>query len=252
MKVSSRVLGVILLSVVTTNFVVADKGDDIQPEVYVDISEKAQQDAVKYDGWRVIAGGSYLWSFFEASCGTNNTKRSLNSFVLTLGVEKAKKFMGKFIGALNAMVSIRKSQKEDGDWSQFNADYLALRGAAYSGNKWATCKTNSAIPEINFRAGYILKRYKIVGYIILGVARSSVVYEYYAEGLTPAKVTSAVFLPKFGIGAEMKINKKWGVACEWATTFSRSSNKNVDAANHQTKSGMSLVRLMVSFTLPNV
>ena len=89
-------------------FAVAE--EEGEPTVYVDVSKKAQEEATKYDGPKLLAGLSYSWVSFQASVtnGLKSTKKEVNNFMLTVGVDYSKKLKKKFLAGMCVIADVWK------------------------------------------------------------------------------------------------------------------------------------------------
>ena len=116
--VSSFCLGLLFFSTVAAI-------DDSRPEVYIDISRRAQLNAIRFDGWKIIGGVAYSMASFEACTKTTpaTTERSLNNFMLIAGVDYSKKFKNKYLLGVSVLADFWKAQKKTGDWQAINQSF---------------------------------------------------------------------------------------------------------------------------------
>lgn len=235
-------------------FAVAE--EEGEPTVYVDVSKKAQEEATKYDGPKLLAGLSYSWVSFQASVtnGLKSTKKEVNNFMLTVGVDYSKKLKKKFLAGMCVIADVWKGQKKTGSWSDMNNDYNTFRGPTFNafGERHAELTTANIIPEVSLRGGYLFKQLKSAAFVKAGIQRVEGTYRYRAGLHETSKVKALAWVPLIGIGGEKRINKKFGVRMELNFPLNRTVKKYNDLVEHQTKMGRRTVRLMGTLSVPGV
>ena len=149
--------------------------DDSGPEIYSDISKKAQQNAIKYDGLKILGGLTYSMASFDATIrtGLTRSKQNIDNFMLSVGLDYSKKFKKSFIIGGMFLLDFWKSQRKEGDMQIFNYDYydrtLSSWGpeySTYSGELKTPCMT----PELAIKGGYIFRNMGTIAFFKAGSA----------------------------------------------------------------------------------
>lgn len=232
--------------------------EDSGPEIYSDISQKAQQNAVKYDGWKILGGLSYSMSSFNATIrtGSSRTKQSMDNFMLSVGIDYSKKFKKRFIIGGTFLLDFWKSQKNSGDMQIFNYDYYDRNveswGSSYN-NFSGELKVPCMIPEISLKGGYIFRNMGTIAFLKLGVQRMQAEYTYYVDGIRISSVNAIKYIPLIGIGGHKRFNKKWGVSFELNVPYKREYEGETDYGSkmyHKVKMGRTTVRVLATYSIP--
>ncbi len=239
-------LGMIVLNVVSED-------NNYQPKVYADITKQAQEQAVKYDGIKLLFGLGYSFADFNASLTdrNNNTKNSMNHFMLTIGCDYSKALKHNIILGASLLMDIWKKQKKSNYWSGLNADYDSVRGHLYGGNKDGDVQNSSLIPEISLKAGYIFKSLKSYAGIKLGVIRLEGTYRYRVNNYEISSTKYNGFTPFFGFVAFKNINNKFGVMIEINKSLNKKSKRSFDSVEQQTKMNSTTVRILGTIQMKN-
>lgn len=260
---SSFCLGLLLFNTVAAV-------DDSRPEVYIDISRRAQLNAVRFDGWKLVAGLAYSMASFEACTKTTpaTTERSLNNFMLTAGVDYSKKFKNKYLLGVSVLADFWKAQKKTGDWKAINQSYdTEMEGKhSYSDKNMAgEIKIPFIIPEIAVKGGYIFRNLGTVAFIKLGAQYLQSEYIYYGDGIKFDSVKNIKLIPTLGIGGFKRFNKKFGISFEWNFPLFKSYNEKIIThtytptgqsepttinITHRVKMGRSTIRVLATYNVP--
>lgn len=250
-------LGLLFFDVVSANSSTSWE-DDSGPEVYIDVSKRAQQNAVKYDGLKLLGGLTYSMSSLNATIktGANRTKKDMNNFMFTLGIDYSKKFRKNFIVGGTFLLDFWKAQKETGDMQVFNYDYYdRLLNSSYyssfntlSGELKMPCMT----PEISIKGGYIFRNMGTIAFLKLGVQRMQAKYVYYVDGHQISSINAIKYVPLFGIGGHKRFNKKLGVSFEVNFPYKRECEKATEYPTlyHKIKMGRTTVRVLATYSIP--
>ena len=232
--------------------------EDSGPEIYSDISKKAQQNAVKYDGLKILGGLTYSMASFNATIrtGSNRTKQDVNNFMFSVGLDYSKKFKKNFIVGGTFLLDFWKAQKKSGDMQIFNYDYydriLSTWGpeySTYSGELKTPCMT----PEISIKGGYIFRNMGTIAFLKLGAQRMKAEYTYYVDGMKISSVNAIKYIPLFGIGGHKRFNKKLGVSLELNFPLRREHEGVINSGStiyHKTKMGRTTVRVLATYSIP--
>ncbi len=249
--------------------------DDSRPEIYIDISRRAQLNAIKFDGWKIVAGLSYSMASFEASIKQDpgTTEKTLNNFMLTAGVDYSKKFKNKYLLGVSVLADFWKAQKKTGDWQAIN---LTFHNALFNKYKdtyetfGGEIKIPCIIPEAAIKGGYIFRNLGSVAFIKLGMQYMQAEYIYLADSIKFESVKAVKLIPMLGIGGFKRFNKKFGISFEWNFPLVKSYNektitytyqpKKEDGTNdgdpvsgsllHRVKMGRSTVRVFATYNVP--
>lgn len=235
--------------------------DDSSPEIYVDVSKRAQQNAVKYDGWKIVGGLTYSMPDFCATIKGSSvkTEQTLNNFMVTAGVEWSRKIKKKFIIGAWALADIWKTQEKTGDWQTFNyAFYDSPNAQSYIiGNNSldGRLKMSSIIPEISVRGGYIFRNLETVAFIKLGAQYMQANYRYALSGHEICSAKAVKLIPIFGIGGYKRYNKKWGFSLELNFPFKRDTEQTLSDIGggtviHKIKMGRKSIRVLATYSIP--
>ncbi|GHU13241.1 hypothetical protein FACS189449_08340 [Alphaproteobacteria bacterium] len=225
------------------------KGKDtsFDPEVYADISDTAIQNAVSFDGARGLIG----FGMAKRSCGAslkgekNFTSNSITAFYLTIGLDYAKSFRKGLLLSVCALCDISKKSKKKSDWRGMNASYDD-KYHDLSGSKSGFLETGMFTPSLSLKCGYHMKEYKLVAFLKLGISRLSLTYNYILNENEHSRVKINPMVPTIGLGAEMKINKKWGCLGELNFPIKRTTKVERNGVEHCVKTGAIDLRLLLS------
>lgn len=226
--------------------------NDYQPKTYADISQKAQENAMKYDGFKTFAGLCYSATSFKASVegGSSNTQKDFNVFMFTFGLSGSKIFKQNFLAGVSLATDICSSKKKESGWDGLNADYNAIRGPVHS----ARGKLNGElkIPSINFelalQLAYIFKKLTSYAFLKLGASRIEGTYCYNAGGNEVGKVKAVGFVPLIGLGGGKNFNNKFGAVIEVNFPICKTIKKNTDFTEHKIKLGKKTIRLLGTYS----
>ena len=225
--------------------------DGSQPKIYSDISPKAQEDAMKYGGFKLLAGLCYSMSSFEASIpgGSCNTKKDFSAFRIAFGVSGSKVFRKKFLGGLSLTVDMFGSKTKNDGWNGLNADYSNLRGPIYRsyGNLNGSLKVPSINLEFATQFAYIFKKYASYAFLKLGLAREEGTYCYKAGAVEIGKVKAIGLVPLIGVGGGKNLNQKFGVMFEINLPVRKKVKKNFDSVEQEIKLGRKTIRLLGTY-----
>lgn len=254
-----KLLNCICLGALFFNACADDDGSG--PSVYADISKRAQQNAVRYDGWKVVGGLCYSNSSFQATIksGTTNTDRRIINFMLTAGIDWSKKFARRFIFGATFVTDIGKAQATTGEWQEFNYDLNERLYDDYSPNGSLDCtlKTPCITPEFSVKGGYIFPNIKSVVFLKLGLQYMYSEYFYSNQGSDVCSVKAIKLVPFLGLCGYRRLNKKLGVSLEFNFPFRRDSEKTLrdvgsgeDPLHHKVRMGRTSVRLYLTYSIP--
>jgi len=258
--VSSFCLGLLV-------FNAASAIDDSKPEVYIDISKRAQLNAIRFDGWKLIAGLAYSMASFEACTKTTpgTTERSLNNFMLTTGFDYSKKFKNKYLFGVSVLADFWKAQKKAGDWQainkSFHDDLFAHYSEKYPGiAPEGTIKIPSIVPEVAIKGGYIFRNLGTVAFIKLGMQymQAEYIYSNATDGIKIDSVKAVKLIPLLGIGGFRRFNKKFGISFEWSFPLFKAENQKIllniqgegSSLEHRVKMGRSTIRILGTYSIP--
>lgn len=230
----------------------------LSPEVYSDISRRAQQNAMKFDGWKLVGGLTYGMSSFYASIrtGSKQTKQNINDFMLTGGVDYSRKIKKNFIIGGAFLLDFWKSQKKTGDMQIFNYDYYARLLDTYYSSSLNTLsgelKMPSFLPELSVRGGYIFQNMGTIAYLKLGLQRIKAKYTYYVDGHQISSLNAIRYIPIFGIGGYKRWSKKFGISFELSLPYKREYEGTTEnpTLRHKIKMGRSTIRVLVTYSIP--
>jgi len=234
-------------------------GNGAGPEVYIDVSKRARQNAVKLDGLKLLGGLTYDMSTFNATIrtGSHSTKQSINNLNLTIGLDYSKKFKKNFIVGGTLLMDFWKAQKKRGDMQIFNYDYYdrtinswGSLGSNFSGELKKPCMT----PEISIKGGYIFRNMGTIAFLKLGVQRMQAEYVYYVDGKKISSVNAIKYIPLFGIGGYKRFNKKLGVSLELNFPYRKECEKMTnygDTLYHKIKMGRTTIRALATYSVPS-
>lgn len=232
--------------------------DDSGPEIYSDISKKAQQNAVRHDGFKVVGGITYSMASFNATIrsGSSRTKQDINNLMLTFGLDYSKKFKKNFIIGGVFLLDLWKTQKKSGDMQIFNYDYydrtLASWGTSYSTYS-GELKTPCITPELALKGGYIFKNMGTIAFLKLGLQRMKAEYTYYVDGKKISSVKAIKYIPLIGIGGHKRFNKKLGVSFELNFPIKREHKGEISygtTVQHRVKMGRTTIRVLATYSIP--
>ncbi|MDR2766218.1 MAG: hypothetical protein LBB63_02015 [Holosporaceae bacterium] len=237
MKFRSSLVALLAICSCGEVFSVPGARPDIAPKVYSDISQTAQDDAVSFDGIRMIVGLCLAFNSFDASTGNVGaaTGVSITSPSLSMVMEYSKAFRKGFLLGITMGARVSKKSSKDGSWADLNKQYENARGAAHAGNHTGTLEKDSFNPEVALKAGYQLSGYSSMLYAKVGVVKVNGVYHYQSNGAKICDVDVNAMLPTIWIGAERKINKKWGASLEASISIGRQSKQPADTVEHRIK-----------------
>ncbi|MDR0678429.1 MAG: hypothetical protein LBF44_02740 [Holosporaceae bacterium] len=222
-----------------------------EPNVYVDISQSARENAVSFDGIRGLLGLFFTMQNFEASIGNskNFTGNNMNQFGLYFGMEYSKSFRKGFLIAVNMETDISKKKKKEGSWKDLNDEYNIQRGQVYLGEKTGKLESDAICPGVALKCGYILPKYESVIFLKLGISKVNGKYYYNSSGAEVCNVNVNTYVPSLGLGVERKINRKWGAAIEANLPIKRSTKNIQDNVEHKMKVGRKDLRLMAIYSI---
>ncbi len=231
-----------------------DTNDGFHAKVYSDVSKKAQQNAIKYDGWKILGGLTYSMSMFSAGAKGSvvYTENNINNFMLTFGLDYSKRFRKRFLLGAVGLLDIWKAQRKGGDWQDFNYEYYSRVGPNYwnYGTLDGGLKTQSIIPEFAVKGGYIFRRMGTVVYLKAGAQYMRCEYVYTNSGLEVCSYEVVKFVPLIGFGGQKRLNKKFGIAFELNFPFKRDYEKTIDNLTHRVKVGRKTIRVLVTYSIP--
>lgn len=241
-------------------FSIVAENNSSSPDVYIDISKKAQLNSIKYDGWKFVNGLSYSMSNFKATItgGSSNTEQNINNFMLTTGIEWSKKFQRRFIIGVSLLADIWKTQKKTGDWQVFNYDFYDTLWSSYIhlGSLDGELKNSIIVPELSVKGGYIFRNMGTVAFLKLGLQYIRGEYSYLNEGLNIASAKAIKLIPVIGIGGYRRLNKKWGISLEMNFPFRRETEKTItnlgnklETINHKIKMGRKSIRVLATYSI---
>lgn len=222
-----------------------------QPQVFADISEAAQEAAVKFGGMRVLLGT--MFSQYKLNTGlvnkNQNADHKMNIVGLTLGGEYSKSFHKNFLLAMGLQIDWTVRRHIEGSWGKINPAYEDTRGRYWSGDRSASVENSVIVPSIFVKGGYLLRKYSSAIFLKLTVSQIKTKYKYMQNGTEIGNTEMKWYSPSIGLGAERKFNSKWGTVIEANFAVPRKSKKNSDYCNHQVKLGKFDARIMATLTL---
>ncbi len=228
-------------------FSVFSTNDEYQPKVYADITKQAEENAVKYDGIKLIGGLGYTLSDYKASIiGRNETtKNSLNHFIFTLGCDYSKALKHNILIGASLLVDMWSRQKKSGNWASLNGAYDNQRGGAHAaGNREAELQNAFLTPEMCIKAGYIFKSLKSSVSLKIGLSREECKYRYRVNNAEVASVNISKFIPLIGISGYRNINSKFGIMVEINKSLGKKAKNNADLVDHQVEMAPTTIRLL--------
>lgn len=204
--------------------------DDMKPEVIAKISQSAIDDAISPDGAKILLGLFFASPKFEASItgGKNKSSEKFDGFGVNAGFEYAKSFKSGLFLAGQVSVAYSPVKKRTGNWSNVNADFEANIDAGTKNNKdkrTAKVNTNSIIPTIGVKAGYVFSSFRTCAYGGLFLSRLAGRYDYRYDGSIFKSVKPSVMGLSFALGAEYRLGAKWGVGFECGIPIQRKIHK---------------------------
>jgi len=234
--------------------------DDSSPEVYIDVSKRAQQNAVKYDGWKIVGGLTYSMPSFQATIKGSSlkTEQTMNNFMLTAGIEWSKKIKKKFIIGASVLADIWKTQEKTGEWQEFNyAFYDSPNAQSYiKGNESldGRLKMSSIVPEISVRGGYIFRNFETIAFVKVGAQYMQANYRYALSGHEICSAKAVRLVPIFGIGGYKRYNKKLGFSLELNFPFKRDTEQTLNDIGggtviHKIKMGRKTLRVLATYSI---
>jgi hypothetical protein len=228
------------------------KDKAFEPEVYADPSDTAIQNAVSFDGAKIICGVGMSMQKYGASVKghENFTSNSVNAFNAIIGMEYAKPFKKGLLVSGGAFMAIGKKQKKELDWNSMNANYNELKSASV-GVRSGYMENSALIPLALLKCGYALKKYKSVAFASLKIAWMSVSYGYTLDGVKVCDAAVKPIVPLIGFGIERKWNKKIGVLAEVSFPIKRTCKTTADGIEHCIRVGQTSLTIMMSMSLQN-
>jgi hypothetical protein len=230
------------------------QGEDkaFEPEIYADPSDSAVQNAVSFDGAKILCGlGMSMQKYAASVKGCENfTSNSTNAFNVIVGMEYAKSFKKGLLMSGGARIKITKKQKKELDWNSMNAGYNELKKV--TGVRSGYMENSAMIPVALVKCGYALKEYKSVAFATLEIAWMSVSYSYTLDGEKVCNVSTKSMVPQIGLGIERKWNKKIGLLAEVSFPIKRMCKTTADGVEHRIRVGQTSLKLLMSISLQNV
>lgn len=222
-----------------------------EPEIYADISQEAQEDSVKFDGMRLLAG--LLYSQNKLTFGLENkpvtASHSVGLVGATIGGEYAKSFKKNFWFAVNLSADITKKGKKSGSWKEINPAYDTVKGTATSEKREAQFETSSFVPSVSVKVGYQLKSWTSLVFLEAGCSfAENVKCRYSRNGQEVGSSEMTFLVPKVGLGVEKKFNSKWSTVIKANMSLNRKSKKTIDQQEHQVKMRRISASVMAVFT----
>ncbi len=246
----------VCLVTILSAFATFASDSDLEPTIYADISESAQEAAITFDGVRGFAG-LVLQSIKYQSRTENNstqTENKINMFGLSIGVEYAKAFRQGFLIGFDVSADINKKKKKEGNWKALNAAYDADTSTIYVGVddlKTGKLETEAITPNISLKVGYLLPKFKSLLFLKAGISKLGGTYHYNFAGANVCKVDVSKFIPVIGLGAEYKINSRWGAALEANMSLKKTCTKRLANIQHKIKIGRQDIRIMGTYRISN-
>ena len=230
----------------------ADEGG-LEPKIYVDISEAAQEEAVTFDGFRTLFGVVYQYVKYRAFTANNSqdTENKMNMFSLAVNAEYARSFRNGFLVGVDIGTDISQNKKKEGSWADLNAAYDGDTSATYTVTALKNGKLETGIftPYIALKAGYAIPRVELLAFLKAGLSRLSGTYHYTYGGAKISKVEVSKFVPHIGLGVEHKINSKWGAILEANISLHKECTKTLGGVSHKIKLGRSDIRIMGTYRM---
>lgn len=223
----------------------------IESKVYVDISKEAIDNAVKFDGARVLGGLYFAPTHVDTGSTSSKsyTNHKMNQYGVTLGFEYSKELKKHdLIAGIVGSIDITKKKTISGSWEEVNKEYYQATLASYpAGNKTASLSVESVIPIIALKGGYKLKKYQSVVFAKVGVSQIRTKYNYKLNDADIGNGSAQIFVPSLSVGAEKKINKKLGVSFEVNVGLKRKQTKQINGFNHSIKANRRYVQLIATY-----
>jgi len=254
-----KIFNYICLGILSLETVAAVDGSS--PDVYMDISKRAQQNAIRYDGWKIVGGLTYSMPSFQATIKGSSlkTEQTLNNFMVTMGVEWSKKIKKKFLIGASVSADIWRTQEKKGEWQEFNyAFYESPNAQSYitkNDSLDGRLKMSSIIPELSVRGGYIFRNFETVAFLKVGAQYMQANYRYALSGHEICSAKAVKLIPIIGIGGYKRYNKKLGFSLELNFPFKRDTEQTLNDVGggtviHKIKMGRKTVRILATYSIP--
>lgn len=223
-----------------------------EPEIYADISQEAQEDSVKFEGMRLLAGLLYAQNKLTFGLAGSETTagHSMGLIGATIGGEYAKSFKKNFWFAVNLSADITKKCKKIGSWKEINPAYEENKGSGGVGEKRdAQFETASFVPSVSVKVGYQLKPWTSLVFLEAGCSfAENVKCRYSKDGRDFDSCEMTFLVPKVGLGVEKKFNSKWSTIIKANMSLNRKSKKIMGNTEHQVKMRRISASIMAVFT----
>lgn len=209
-----------------------------EPEIYADISEEAQEDSIKFDGLRLLAG--LLYSQCKLTVGITDkpetASHTMGFIGGTIGGEYAKSFKKNFLFALNLSVNITKKGKKSGSWEEINPAYDKSKGPAGTNKREAQFEIPSFVPSVSLKVGYQFKSWASLLFLEAGCHFAENIKCRYSQNDQEAGSAEMTYLtPNVGLGVEKKFNSKWSAVIKANMSLNKTSKKMIDKHEHRVK-----------------
>jgi hypothetical protein len=222
--------------------------------VVVDISPKAVENSVSFEGVRLF-GGIVLDSSAQSNSIVGSeiaaTKNSFTSVGLNFGVEYAKslkkiKALEDFLCSIGVMVDLFSRKKHEGGCETLNKGYDNAIRSTYQQSRTGVIKTGMFSPSLILKAAYRISQIDSVVFLKLIMFYKTAKQEYYGDDKKIADINVSALCPAIGAGIEYKISKKYGAALEFCFPLQKTFKKVVGELQHKIDLSGFNVRLIVT------
>lgn len=224
----------------------------LNPVVYADISEEAQDAAVSFDGINAFVGAILNHTKYLAGTPSSyeDTKSPFNNAGASLGVNYNKSFRRGILVGVNAGVDITPRDKKDSEWDHLNAAYAKDMTAKYvGGGKTGKLETESITPNCGVRVGYMMPKYRLALFLKVGVSKLKATYTYSQLGKSVCDIAFSKLVPSIGVGVERKFAPKIGVAVEANIAQKKSAITGQDGSAHDIRVSRTDLKVMGIYSM---
>ena len=241
---------------------IEENGEDEghEPNVFADVSDESIDSAVSdsFKGAKIGLGLTLGKHKTQASADNvaSFTTHKMDIMGISARIDYSKVLKNDFTLGLEGGVDFSKKKKHTGEAKKINA---ALNTGA-GDDTLITGKIESPqiVPSVAVKGGLSFPKYKLSGYVKLGMTRITTKYVYYNDdGQEIVNLNPAKFIPFLCLGIEKKFNPKWGAAFEFDMSLKKQAKKakavpgTNDIQLHKIKQNRANVRLMATYSLPS-
>lgn len=224
----------------------------LEPIVYSDISEEAQDAAVSFDGINALVGVLLNHTRYLARTPSSyeDTKSPFNNAGASLGVGYNKSFRRGILVGVNAGVDITPRDKKESAWECLNAAYTKDTAAKYTGgDKTGTLETDFITPNCGVSVGCMLPKYRLALFLKVGVSKLKATYAYSQQGKGVCDAAFSKLVPSVGVGVERKFGPKIGVAVEANIAQKKSAITGQDGSAHDIRVSRTDLKIMGIYSM---